>query len=879
MSTLVRWLLCLGRLVASEEALGDLYEELASGGRGKWWLCRNLLSTIGTRRAQAATGERRPEMMSNIVQDVRYSLRTLRRNPGFAVAAIAPIALGIGINTGIFSLLDAVALQPLPSPKASDLVSVYQQFRGVRERRINGARSMFSTPEYERYRDGTLTLSGVLAYSDSQKVTLGGDSPREIEGVLVTCNYFDVLQRRPVIGTGFTSANCGVPGAPPAVIVSQALWSQALSADQSLVGQTVMLNGQAVTVVGVAPEGFDGIDITKAAFFAPLAMQGVLKRGADYLDPYSSWLTIIGRRKAGASLAAVRAELAVIAQQIDQQQPGRTTVLTVSPARSLSLPEARRDLFSAATIVLAAFAFVLLIACANVANLLLARAAGRSREIAVRLSVGAGRRRLVQQLMTESLIIALIGGAAGSILAWWSFQTLLNAIIGSLPGTIPALRIDAHPNLTVLSFAVALTTATGLLFGLAPALQASRLDLQTLLNRDSAGAGRRTAGWLRGALVGLQTAICMVLLITAGLLLRALYVAQTVDPGFDYRHVAVVAFDLRGPGYDQHRATAFRQALSDRLGSLPGVETVAQASRIPLSLGRTQTMFRLPGSEQWNEIDINTISPGYFPLIGIPIVRGRSFTPADLTGSAHTVIITEATARRYWPSQDPVGQTIVMAQDQHASISMEIVGVAHDAQLSQIAHTPTSYMYLPAGASSQTGLSLLIRSATDFSALASAVRGVARQLAPGLVVRVHRLEENVTLWRTIAAVVAGLSGSLSLLALGLASIGVYGVVAYVVSRRRREVVIRLVLGAKIRDVESMILRQTLRPVAIGVAIGIAGAAAAARILDSILFGVSPFDPIAFVGAPLFLLAVAAMASLLPTRQALTGDAMSALRAE
>ena len=220
-----------------------------------------------------------------------------------------------------------------------------------------------------------------------------------------------------------------------------------------------------------------------------------------------------------------------------------------------------------------------------------------------------------------------------------------------------------------------------------------------------------------------------------------------------------------------------------------------------------------------------------------------------------------------------------MAQDQHASISMEIVGVAHDAQLSQIAHTSTSYMYLPAGASSQTGLSLLIRSATDFSALASAVRGVARQLAPGLVVRVNRLEENVTLWRTIAAVVAGLSGSLSLLALGLASIGVYGVVAYVVSRRRREVVIRLVLGAKIRDVESMILRQTLRPVAIGVAIGIAGAAAAARILDSILFGVSPFDPIAFVGAPLFLLAVAAMASLLPTRQALTGDAMSALRAE
>ena len=878
MSGLVRWLFRLGRLVASEEALGDLYEEHASGRHGTWWLCRNLLSTIGPRQAQAATGERRPEMISNIVQDVRYSLRTLRRNPGFAVAAIAPIALGIGINTGIFSLLDAVALRPLPSPRASDLVSVYQEFRGVRERRVNGARSMFSTPEYERYRDGARTLSGVLAYSASQTVTLGGDAPREIEGVLVTCNYFDVLQR-PVIGTGFTSANCGVPGAPPAVIVSYALWSQAFGADRSTVGKTVMLNGQAVTVVGVAPERFDGIDIAKAAFFAPLAMQGVLKRGGDYRDPYSSWLTIIGRRQDGATLAAVRAELAVIAQQIDQEQPGRTTTLTVSPAVSLSLPPARKDLFSAASVILAAFGFVLLIACANVANLLLARAAGRSKEIAVRLSVGAGRARLVQQLLTESLIIALIGGTAGSILAWWSFQTLLNAIIGSLPGTIPALRIDAHPNLTVLSFAVALTTATGLLFGLAPALQASRLDLQTLLNRDSAGAGRRTAGWLRGALVGLQTAICMVLLITASLLLRGLYAAQTVDPGFDYRHVAVVAFDLRGPGYDRQQAAAFQNALRERLGSLPGVEAVAQASRTPLSPGRTQTLFRLPGSEPWHEIDLNTISPSYLPLIGIPIVRGRNFTSADLTGSAHTVIITESTARRYWPSQDPVGQTLVMAQDKHLSVSLEIVGVARDAHLSQIAQMPTSYMYLPAGASSQSGLSLLVRSSTDFSTLSSAVRGVARELAPGLVVRVNRLEENVTLWQTIAAVVAGLSGSLSLLALGMASIGVYGVVAYVVSRRRREVVIRLVLGAKIRDVENMILRQTLRPVAIGVAIGIAGAAAAARILESILFGVSPLDPIAFVGAPAFLLAVASAASVLPTRQLLTADPMTTLRSE
>jgi predicted permease len=878
MSTLARWLFRIGRLVASDEALGDLAEEHASGKRGTWWLCRNILSTIGTRRAPAATGERRPEMMSNLLQDVRYALRTLRRNPGFAVAAIAPIALGIGLNTGIFSLLDAVALQPLPSPRASELVTVYQQFRGVTKRNVNGSRSMFSLPEYERYRDGAQTLAGVMAYSVSRTVTLGGESPREIEGVLVTCNYFDVLQR-PVFGTGFTRATCEARNAPPVVVLSHDLWNRAFAADGAIVGKAITFAGQPVTVVGVAPEGFDGIDITKAAFFAPVSMQSVLRPDVNYRDPDTSWLSIVARRKSGVSLAEARAELAVIAQQIDRRQPGRTTTLEVAPAKSLSLPQARKDIFSTAGVVLAAFGLVLLIACANVANLLLARAAGRSKEIAVRLSIGAGRGRLIQQLLTESLIIAAIGGAVGSVLAWWSFQQLLALAIASLPGTIPALRIEAHPNLTVLLFALALTTATGLLFGLVPALQASRLDLQSLLNRESAGAGYRTGGWLRGSLVGLQIAICMVLLISAGLLLRGLYAAETVEPGFDYRRVAVVGFDLRGPGYDQPRAAVLQRQMMDRLGSLAGVETVAQAARTPLSPGQTATMFRLPDREQWNEIDFNAVSPDYFSLVGIPIVRGRTFTAADLAGPSRSAIITEATARRYWTAQDPIGRTLVMAQGPNDGIPLEVVGVAADAQVSRIGRTETSYMYLPAGPSWQRGVSLLVRSRNDFETLAPAVRAIARDLAPGLVVRVNRLEENLSFWRTLAGLVAGLSGSLGLLALILASIGVYGVVAYVVSRRRREVVIRLVLGANVRDVQRMIVRQTLWPVAIGIAIGIAGAAAAAQILTSVLFGISPFDPIAFVGAPLFLLAIAATASLLPTRQAAMVDPMTTLRSE
>ena len=819
-------------------------------------------------------------MLSNIWSDIRYALRTFRRNPGFAFAAIAPIALGIGLNTGIFSILDAVALQPVPSPNPTELVSVYQQFRGVKERRIHGSRSMFSLPEYRTYRDATQTLSGVMAYSRYWTVTLGGEAPREIEGALVTCNYFDVLQLHTTVGPGFTAANCDAPNAAPAVVITHALWTDAFAADRDIVGKTILLNNRSVSVVGVAPEGFGGVDIARVSFFAPTSLHGVLRPGDDYTrDPHTSWLTIVARRKPGVPLARARAELVVIAGQIDRQQPGRTTTLSVAEARTLSLPEMRKDIMSMATIVLAAFALVLLIACANVANLLLARAAGRTKEIAVRLSVGAKRGRLIQQLLTESMIIALTGAVAGSLLAWWSFRGLLPWLLSAWPGKIPSLSIDAHPNLNVLSFAILVTVAAGLVFGLAPALQASRLDLQTLLNRDGAGAGRRTGGWLRGSLIGVQVAVCMVLLISAALMLRALYAAETIEPGFEYRNVAVVSFDLRGPGYDNPRAAAVQQQLMDRIRALPGVEAVAQAARTPMSPGRTGSMFRLPGDAQQHEIDINTVSPEYFSLVAIPIVRGRTFMSADLDGQSHPVIVTEATARRYWPGQDPIGKVLVVTKGPKGEEPLEVVGVARDAQVSRVVEVASSYMYLPAGASVQGGLNLLVRSRSEFTAVASMIRGVARQLAPGLVVGVNPLEDNLSFWRTLARLVAGLSGSLSMLALVLASLGVYGVVSYVVSRRLREVTIRMMLGATIRDVQRMILRQTLRPVVVGVVAGIAGGAAASTILESVLFGVSRFDPMAFVGAPLFLLAVAATASLMPIRRALSANPMTALRHE
>jgi macrolide transport system ATP-binding/permease protein len=880
---LPRLLLWLFR--GSEAALGDVLEERANG-RGTLWAWRQALSVVAPRRHVLITirkpRDRWTGMLTNLWSDIRYAVRTFRRHPGFTAAAVTPIALGIGINTGMFSILDGLALRSLPAPEAHELVSIHQHLRGVPNRNSHGTDSMFAAPEYRSYRDGTQTLSGLMGYSVPWTVTLGGESPQEVEGALVTCNYFDVLQVRPAIGAGFTPASCDAPGAPPAVILGHDLWTRTFAANLDIVGKTVTLNRRSFVVVGVAPAGFDGIDVLRVTLFVPTSSQPALGPDADadfYRDANTSWLSLVGRRRPGVGMAQVRAELGVIARRIDQHQPGRTTTLTVAQATALSAPEPRRNILSVAAVVLAAFGLVLLIACANVANLLLARAAGRTKEIALRLSLGASRSRLIQQLLTESVIIALAGGAVGSVLAVWSFEGLLAVVLSSLPGSIPPVRIDGHPSVGVFWFAFGLTIATGLVFGLAPALQASTQDLLTAMKQDAAGSGRRTAGWLRGMLVGVQVLVCTVLLISAGLLLRGLYAAQMVEPGFDYRHVTVASFDLGRSGYDQMRAGTFQRQLLESVRALPGVEAVAQVAWTPLSPGHRRSMFHLPGQEPWLPIDVNDVSPEYFSLIAIPIVRGHTFTSEELGDGSRAVIVTEATARRYWPGADPIGQTIVRRVSPTQEVSLVVVGVAKDAQVLNLGETAASYVYLPATPRVQSRLGLLVRSRIPFAGLAAGIRASARKLDSGLVVQVSRLEENLDVWRTLSRLVATLAGSLSVLALALASVGVYGVVSYVVSRRLREVGIRMMLGATASDVQGMILRQTLCPVVIGVAIGIGVAAGASQILSSVLFGVSRFDPIAFIAAPLCLVGVAAAASLIPARRAMRVDPMTTLRYE
>lgn len=807
-------------------------------------------------------------MLSNLRHDIRYALRTLARNPSFAVAAIAPIALGIGINTGVFSILNSVAWRPLPVPDPQALVSIHQDFRGVSRRTIYGARSLFSLPEYQAYRDHTRTLAGVMAYSREWTVTLGRESPQEINGILATCNYFDVLGVRAAMGTGFTPANCGGPDAPPVVILSHALWTRAFGADPDVLQKSIVLNGRDVTVVGVGAAGFHGVDMAKHEFFAPTSIATLLRPEINLdTNAHASWLTLVGRRRADAPLAHVRADLAMVAQRIDSEQPGRTTTLIVEPATALSLPDARQAILIGGGIVLTAFGFVLLIAAANVANILLARAAARTREIAIRLSVGATRVRLIQQLLTESAVIASAGAASGWLLFSWFFQALVPWLLGTFPGA-SAMRLDATPDGTVFLFTLGLTALTALACGLAPALQASSGALHGVMKKDTGTGDSR--GWLRGALVGGQIALCTILLIPAGLLSRALSAAYTFDPGFNYHDIAMISIDLRHPRYEKGNAAIFQEEWVKRIRAATGTGLIADAGRFPLRPGRTQSSFRVGDDATQHVTEFNTVSPEFFPVLGIPIVRGRVFTRAD----TNAVLVTEATARRYWPGKDAIGQSVTMGANTHY-----VVGIVRDVQLSQSEDAVSSYMFLPAAPGAERRVSVLVRPGADLDRFAAAVRAETTRMDPGLVVNVQPLADNVGMLQTLSQIAAGVAGTLSLIALGLASIGVYAVVAFVVSRRRREVGLRMALGANARDVQRLIVRQTLRPVAIGMAIGLAVAAAGAHVLRSVLFGVSPYDPAVFIGAPLLMLTLAAAAAFLPTRQAVRLDPMSVLRSE
>jgi macrolide transport system ATP-binding/permease protein len=814
--------------------------------------------------------------LDNLRQDVRYGVHALARNPGFTAVAVLTIALGIGLNTAIFSVLDAIALKPLRFNGAEPVLAVYQELHGVKSRSFMQGRNLFSYPEYVEYRDQGRAFTGVAAYAPEIQAFADANE-RPIRGQLTTCNYFDVLNAPLERGRGFLAADCAAGEGATVVVLSDAAWRTTFDADTAIIGRVVRLNRVSMTVIGVAAPEFHGADLLLPAFWAPVTMGPLLaslpdRAGSGLSRDDMSWLAIVGRLRPGFGIAQARASLAVIAARIDAQTPGRRSDVTAAEARATGGPEKRTLVLTVGAVFLVAVAMVLLIACANVANLLLARATARRREIAVRLALGASRGRLVRQLMTESLLVALIGGAVGTVFALWGTSALV-ALALKDPGSTP-LVIQIVPDARIFAYSLGMTLVTAVAFGLAPALHATRSDVSGALKQgDSDVAGGR--GWLRGTLVGVQVAVCMVLLIAAGLTLRGLAHARTVDPGFSMDGTYTLTFDLGREGYDSVRAGAFGRDLLDRLRAVRGVDRVAEAYSTPLGNSHHFAGFTRAGQTNADVLEMNEVTPGFLSTVGVPLVRGRDFERTDGVGGVNAVIMNEAAARKLWPNADPVGQRLGGFGKEY-----EVVGVARDAQFGELGTGHVPYLLVAAGPGSALSIrTAIVHSAVAQSTLAPALREAALSLDRNLHVTVAPLRANMRPYVQGTAAIASLSGTLGALALLLAALGIYGTVAFTVARRTREIGIRVALGARAAGVVGLIIRQTMRPVLVGAVIGTAMCAAVSRVLAPVLLGVSTLDGVAFTAVPLFLAGVALLAGYMPARKAARVDPLAALRRE
>lgn len=830
---------------------------------------------------------RKTNYIHDFAQDLRYGLRMLRKSPGFTVIAVLTLALGIGANTAIFTILNSAALRQLPVPHANQLVTVGQQIRaangGSIHRNIHDDDSFVSYSEYRAYAKQNRVFSGLLAYSAFTETTLVRDKPAPIMGTLTSCNYFDVLEIRPEQGRLFVDSDCTAPDESAVVVLSDSAWHSTFSGDPAIVGKTITLNRTSFRIVGIAPPEFDGTVAVKSAFWAPVTMVRAFRPDRDYLsDDYLSWLAMIGRLQPGVARRQAAANLSVIASGMNSLQKGRITSVTLSGANLLSMPSMRSILLLIGGLVMVAVGLVLLLACANIANLLLARAAGRRKEIAVRLTVGASRGRLIRQLLTESLLLAFIGGGAGAFASMWSVAKIFRFAMAHMP-VDPDIAFALHitSDLRTWFYAFGLSVITACFFGLAPALRASRVDLTLAMKEDGAHSqtGTIRAGRLRNFLVGLQVATCMLLLLASGLLLHGLYRAQTVNPGFQMNHIEAAAFDLSAAGYTPQRAAVFQEQLRGRLAALPGVDDVVRAVSIPLGNQHNMTGFSGPNGISY-EAEDNNVSANFFHVLGIPVLQGRTFTDAEERSGTHVVVLSQSTARRLFPKGNPVGQ-LVRGGDSYIGkfVQWQVVGVVADAQVANLGDSRKLYVYEPAGPAQQANLNVMVHTAATTPAIAKEMNSILGALDPDLSVTVGPLSDVLEFWRAPARVVSAFSVILGVLALLLASIGIYGMVSYGVSRRVREIGIRMALGADNRDVMWLVVRQAMFPVLTGVVIGMALCAAASSIFSAILFGVSPRDPGAFALMPAFLLTVALLASYVPARRAMRVDPMVALRYE
>ncbi len=806
--------------------------------------------------------------MQILQQDLRYGARMLVKRPGVTLIAVITLALGVGANTAIFSVVNAVLLRPLPYPEPERLVMSFLTAQGQSQTSLGMA-------DFLAVRERNQSFENVTAFSSGGFTFTGGERPEQVSGAWVSADFFATLRVTPVRGRTY-QAEDERPESARVVVISHGFWQQRLAAEPQVIGKTINLNSTPYTIIGVMPESFHFALTPEAELWPVRVIHPPTRRG-----PFFS--RCIGRLKPGVTERQAQADLSAIAAQVKQQFPNPPfSAMTTRPLTTSVVGEVRRGLL----VILGAVAFVLLIAAANVANLQLARAASREREMAVRRALGAHRWRIVRQLLTESLMLAAIGGVVGFLLALWG----INLFRTFGPSNLPRLQ-EVNLDGWVLGFTMLAAALSGLIFGLAPALQASRPDLNESL-KEGGRAGTESHGRkrLRGLLVVAEVALTLVLLVGAGLLLKSFLRLQEVKPGFQPGHLLTAQISLPSARYaEDQNIIAFYQELINRLKSLPGVQAVGISMSLPPNQLQISNDFGiegrpLPPGQKRPVAEELTISPDYFTVLGVPLLRGRFFTDADKAGALRVLIINEAMARRFFPNEDPVGKRLQTGDPSPNAPWQTIVGVVGNVKYTGLKAEETITMYVPyttpGWASWSRSMYLVVRTTGQPLGLSSTLRQQVRALDQDLPVTKLKTMEQV-IYESIAAPRFGASllGLFAAVALLLAAIGIYGVISYAVTERTHEIGIRMALGAHIHDVLRLVIGHGMKLALSGVAIGVVASLALTRLMKTLLFGVSATDPLTFILIALLLTGVALLACWLPARRATKVDPMEALRYE
>ncbi len=820
--------------------------------------------------------------LESLVADVRYALRSLARSPVFTVVAILSLALGIGANTAIFSLTNALLLRPLPVRDPGSLVQVTQK---------GDFGNSFTNPLWEQIRDRQEVFSGAFAYSDRRFNLTAGGLARRTTGALVSGGFFSTLGVLPAAGRLLDRAD-DVRGCPAVAALSDGFARREYGGAARAVGRTLPLDGHPFQVVGVAPPGFTGVNVGASVdVYLPLCSEAALEGAPDVLDQRSRWfLSLVGRLRPGVTPGQAAAHLAAQAPAIfretlppswsaENQKEYLATSLDVRPAAT-GLSDLRGNYGHALEMLMGIVALVLLVACANIANLLLARAASRQGESAIRQALGAGRLRLVRQLLTETVLLALAGAAAGLLFARWASALLAGFLTSAGRPVWLDLSLDAR----VLAFTVAVAVATGLLFGLAPAWHTARANPEATTRGPGrgyfAGGARHRAG---KALVLGQVALSLVLVVAAGLLVGSFRRLATLDPGFDRRGVLLVSADFANTGFEGERRAVARRELLERLRALPGTEAASASLITPVGRTMWNELLVVPGYAPKNRMDalayFNTVSGGYFATLGTPLLAGRDLEASDVAGAPRVAVVNRELARRFLGGASPLGKTFRRRVGDATSDPVEIVGVVGDAKYMSLTEEPPPTVYLPFGQGDEFGssVSFELRSGAPAEALQGAVQQAVAAVSPQITYDVRPLAEQLATSLSRPRLLATLSGFFGGLALLLAVIGLYGTLTYAVTRRRGEIGVRMALGAAGREILRMVFAEAGLLVLAGIAVGAALALAATRLIASFLYGVGPTDPTTLVLAAGLLAATALGAALLPAARAAGVDPNEVLR--